>query len=104
MINQTAPIPAEILGSLGIDANGQNTTVPLIYAEQIVGLAVGPFVSKIILGVENPPGAPVPTIQISMPTNALHGMAKIIIKNIASKETQDQLKEAFEQYQESVDK
>lgn len=76
--------------------------VPLIYTEQMVGLAVGPFVSKIVLAIENPPHQPTPKLTIAMPTQALHMMAKRITEILSSQETQEQLGDAFHSYQKSV--
>ena len=99
---QTAPIPSGILENLSSDQRDQAKAVPLIYAENIIGLAVGPFVSKIILGLENPPHQPTPTLQISMPTNAMHGMAKQILEILNNPDAQSQIEKAFKEYQESV--
>lgn len=76
--------------------------VPLVYVEQLVGVAIGPFVSKIILANENPPHQPTPKLTIAMPTQSLHQMAKQIIELIGNEQTQKQLGDAFRKYQESV--
>lgn len=101
-MTQIAPIPAGILENLNGDQKDQVKSVPLIYAENIIGLAVGPFVSKIILGLENPPHQPTPTLQISMPTNAMHAMAKQILDILNNPEAQSQIDNAFKEYQKSV--
>lgn len=101
-MTQFAPIPDDILHNLNAAQQDHAKSAPLIYAENIIGLAVGPFVSKVILGLENPPHLPTPTIQISMPTNALHGFAKQVMEVLGSQDTQDQIGNAFREYQESI--
>ena len=101
-MTQFAPIPDDILRNLNDNQQDHAKSAPLIYAENIIGLAVGPFVSKVILGLENPPHLPTPTIQISMPTNALHGFAKQVMEVLSNKETQDQIGNAFKEYQDSA--
>lgn len=76
--------------------------IPLVYVDQMVGLAIGPFVSKIVLAVENPPAQPTPKITIAMPTQSLHLMAKQLNEILSTKETQDQFSAAFKTYQETV--
>lgn len=76
--------------------------VPLLYSEQMVGLAVGSFVSKVVLAIENPPNQPIPKLTLVMPTQALHLMARQIMEILSSQETQDQLNNAFKSYQDSV--
>lgn len=53
----------------------------LIYVDNMMGLAVGPFVTKIILGSEYAPNQHTPKITLVMPTNALFAMANHV-KNI----------------------
>jgi hypothetical protein len=57
----------------------------VLYADQPAALALGPFVSRLTLGiVEDGSDAPVPVISFSMPTMALLQMAKDIIQQIES--------------------
>lgn len=101
-MTQFAPIPDDIINALNSNQQDHAKSAPLIYAENIIGLAVGPFVSKVILGLENPPHNPTPTIQISMPTNALHNLAKQVLEVLSNKDTQDQIGKAFKDYQDSA--
>lgn len=74
----------------------------LAYAEQLVGVAIGPFVSKIVLGMDNSPNPPTPSIILVMPTNVLHLTAKHIIEVLSNPDMQEQLGNGFKNYQESV--
>lgn len=80
----------------------QLSSVPLMYADSVVGLAIGPFVSKIILGVENPDQVNTPSLQISMPTNALHNLAKSIIEILSDPNAQAKIAEGHAQYQKAI--
>lgn len=74
----------------------------LIYSEHMIGMAIGPFVSKIVLGIDNSPNTPTPQFTLVMPTNALHQMAKHIIKGLSDKDAQEKFGETFKSYQESA--
>ncbi len=84
------------------EPNVQLTNVPLMYADSLVGLAIGPFVSKIILGVEDPAQQHTPSLQISMPTNALHNLAKHIIELLHDPEAQKNLARGHKDFQDSM--
>ena len=75
---------------------------PLMYADTLVGLAIGPFVSKIILGVENPGQQNLPSLQISMPTNALHDLARHIFEVLQNQEAQKNISKGHSDFQEAV--
>lgn len=79
-----------------------STDTQLIYAEQMIGIAVGPFISKIVLGMDDAPNAPIPKFTIVMPTNALHQAAKQIVDVLSNQSSQEQIASAFKAYQESV--
>lgn len=66
-----------------------------MYVEQMIAAAIGPHVSKITLAIENTPGTLVPTVQIAMPTNTLHSMAKQIMHILSNPDTQKQLEQAL---------
>lgn len=76
----------------------QATVAPLVYADNLSGLALGPFVSRITFGLENPPGQFSPTLQVSMPTNALHAMAKQILDAFDSPTVKPKIDKAYETY------
>lgn len=78
------------------------TNAPLMYADSLIGLAVGPFVSKLILGVEQQPQKHVPSLQISMPTNALHDLAKHIIELLHDPESLKNLAKGHKDFQDSI--
>ncbi|MDO8369604.1 MAG: hypothetical protein Q7S71_02630 [Candidatus Nitrotoga sp.] len=74
----------------------------LIYAEQMIGMAAGPFVSKIVLGLDNAPNEATAKFTIVMPTNVLHLMAKQITDILSNQDTQKQLGDGFKTYQDSI--
>jgi len=76
--------------------------VPLIYAETLMGVAIGPFVSKFILGTEAIGQEPVAKYQIALPTNLMHTLAKQIIDVLGDQGNQAQLLQAFQQYQQEL--
>jgi hypothetical protein len=80
----------------------QLSNVPLMYADSVVGLAIGPFVSKIILGVENPDQKSVPSLQISMPTNALHSLATSVIEILRDPDAQAKIAQGHAEYQKAI--
>lgn len=80
----------------------QLSKTPLMYADSLVGLAIGPFVSKLILGVENPDQQNVPTLQISMPTNALYNLAKHVLDILHDPEAQKSITQGHEEYQKTI--
>lgn len=84
------------------DTNIPLTNTPMVYADTVVGLAVGPFVSKIILGVENPGQQSVPSLQISMPTNALHDLAKHIATILKNEDAQKNIAKGHGDFQSSL--
>jgi len=57
--------------------------LPVLYADQPAQLALGPFVSRLTLGVVDEHSEdPVPVLSFSMPTIALLQMAKEIVQQI----------------------
>ena len=74
--------------------------IPLVYMEQMVGIAIGAFVSKIVLGIENPPNSHTPKMTIVMPTKALHLMAKQLNDVLSDKDNQKQIDTEFKNNQD----
>lgn len=57
----------------------------VLYADQPAELSLGPFVSRLTLGiVESQSDAPIPVLSFAMPTTALLQMAKDIVQQIES--------------------
>jgi len=72
---------------------------PLIYADQIMNIAFGPFVSRVTIGVENPsPNTRTPVATIVMPTNMIHSMMSEISKQISSGETHNKFEKMYKDY------
>ena len=76
--------------------------VPLLYVEQMTAMMIGSFTSKIVLGLENPGGAPTPTVTLVMPTQSLHLIAKHIFQVLSSEDAQKQLENGFTQYKDLI--
>lgn len=74
----------------------------LIYCEHMIALAIGPFVSKVVIGIDNTPNAPSPKITLVMPTNTLHQMAKNILDGLSAEDTQKKLGDLIKNYQDSA--
>ncbi|SEL61497.1 hypothetical protein SAMN05216359_11258 [Roseateles sp. YR242] len=79
---------------------------PVLYADQPAELALGPFVSRLTLGViESDAEFPVPVVSVAMPTLALLQMAQDIVRQIESssftKRTARILAEAAQRFGES---
>jgi hypothetical protein len=74
----------------------------LIYCEHMIGIAMGPFVSKVLIGIDNSPNPPIPQYTLVMPTNALHQMAKNIVNALSDEANQKKLSESIKSYQDSV--
>jgi hypothetical protein len=101
---QKIAIANKEIGTKKIDANTLPTEgTQLIYSEHLIGMAIGPFVSKIVVGMDNSPNIPVPQYTLVMPTNALHQMAKHIMDSMSAQEAQKKIGDAFKNYQESVE-
>jgi hypothetical protein len=81
-----APSPASI--TLGRD-------LPNLYADNLAGLSIGPYVCKITLATESIPGQLAPSLQITLPTNVMHGLAKAIMDIFSDPDTQRQLSTTF---------
>jgi len=69
------------------ELQGSVATAPLFYADSLVSLALGPYVSKATLGQQVggvEPAAFKATVTVVLPTNALLGMAKNILSLFSS--------------------
>jgi hypothetical protein len=84
------------------ESNLPLVNTPLIYADTLVGLAIGPFVSKMILGVESPGQQSTPSLQVSMPTNALHDLAKHILELLQNADAQKNIVEGHKNFQAAI--
>lgn len=84
------------------DTGLQLTDVPLVYVDTLMGLAIGPFVSKVILGVENSPQHPNATLQISMPTNALNDLANHILEILSKPDAQAAIVKGHKDFQDGL--
>jgi len=60
-----------------------NAGRPEIYADQVMAVAFGPFVSKFVLGMENHGlGKRTSVATVIMPTNTLHQLARAILDEL----------------------
>lgn len=85
-------------------ADAVDTPHPLIYADQLSSLAIGPFVSKMTVAIENHAvGARVPVVTIVMPTNTLHQLATQINLALSDRGAVENLKKVVEQYVQAID-
>ncbi|CAN7608755.1 hypothetical protein LJR034_004657 [Caballeronia sp. LjRoot34] len=80
--------------------------IPLMYFDSVAGLAFGPFVSRIVLGVQQLQGTGhkpqiEPGLTIVMPTAALHHLAREIGKTLDNPEHRKALEQAFANYQDN---
>lgn len=81
------------------ESNLKLSDAPLVYVDTLVGLAIGPFVSKMILGVENPGQQNSPSLQVTMPTNSLYELAKNIIELLANEDAQKSIAKGHADFQ-----
>ena len=84
------------------ESNLPLANTPMVYADTLVGLAIGPFVSKMILGVENPGQQNTPSLQVSMPTNALHELAKHILAILQNEDAQKNIANSHRDFQTGI--
>jgi hypothetical protein len=58
---------------------------PLVYADQVMSMAIGPFVSRITFGIENHGAATrLPVATVVIPTNIIHSIAAELVKQLDS--------------------
>lgn len=69
---------------------------PSFFVERLMGLAIGPAVSKLVFGIENPPGKLTPAVQLTIPTTAINDLISTYQSNLNSPDTQKKLKEVLE--------
>jgi hypothetical protein len=78
-----------------------SATVPVIYADQVMGLAFGPFVSRLTVGIEDAMNSKrVATATLVMPTNMLHVALNELSKQLSSEETRAQFEQQYKDYLE----
>ena len=72
---------------------------PLIYADQMHSLAVGPFTSRVTVTVDSyGQGVRLPAATLIMPTQALHELAKRILAQLSEQECKSVLGAAYADY------
>jgi hypothetical protein len=81
--------------SQGFQIQQANREIPTIYADNTIGIAVGSFMCKITLATESMPGQLVPSMQIVLPTNVMHGLAKALMDIFSDLNTHQQLEATF---------
>lgn len=81
----------------------QQTNMPVAYCDSVIGIAVGPFVSKLVLGIEGLNQKNIPSLQISMPTNALYDLAIHILEVLRDPETSKSIAAGHGSYQKAVE-
>ena len=69
--------------------------LPTLYADNLAGLSIGPFICKITLATEAMPGQLSPSMHLSMPTNVLHGLAKTLMGIFSDPNTHQQFETIF---------
>jgi hypothetical protein len=74
---------------------------PLAYFDTMAGLAIGPFVSRITLGMQDMGAIKhvTPGLTLVMPTAALHQLGREIVKALENPEHRKALEDAFSKYQ-----
>jgi hypothetical protein len=77
-------------------------SVTLVYADQVAGMAIGPFTSRLVFAVENPGSPPIPTVTLVMPTPNLHAIARQLNELLSNEKNKEQFANAFKQYQDSI--
>ena len=79
--------------------NGPILEARLIAADQLAQVAVGPFISKLVFGIDRKVGeVPDPVIAITMPTTALLAMAQQIISLLSQPEVQSTMRADMEKH------
>lgn len=78
-------------------------SAPVVYADNITAIAIGPFVSKVVFGLEGSPGQnPSPSMQLTLPTNVLQAMAVHIVNAMRSSEVKEQVTKGHKEFQETL--
>lgn len=78
-------------------------SAPIVYVDNITALAIGPFVSKIVFGLEESPGqSPSPSMQLTLPTNVLQALAMHINDAMRSPDLRAQVAQGHKEFQETL--
>lgn len=81
----------------------QDIEHPSFYADQLSALAIGPFVSKFTIAAENHSlKARVPVVSVTMPTNTLYLMAKVLVETIEKGDHEGKMSAAVQQFHDSM--
>ncbi len=79
-----------------------NNVVQLIYADAVIEIGIGPFVSRAMLGRELGPGRAAPIVQLVMPSNALLSFAQNVIRLFGKADTVEGMKGHFTKFQGEI--
>ena len=83
----------------GISLNDEMVDHPTIYADQVMGLAYGPFVSRFTLAMENHvAGTRTPVATVVMPTAILHSIFAEVSKILSSDDVRKQFADGYKGY------
>ena len=84
------------------DFQDRNDKHPLVYADQVMSIAFGPFVTRMTLGVEgHTEPSRTPVITIAMPTNAAHQILAELAKQLGSPDVRRQFEDTYKNYVDS---
>lgn len=76
-----------------------DTPHKIVYADQVLAIAYGPFVSRVTFGEENHLAQTrTPTITIVMPTNMLHALAKNLTRELDSPSARESISKGHQDY------
>lgn len=74
-------------------------SAPVLYADQIMGMTHGPFVSRLVFGVEDNHNRTRTSIAtVVLPTNVLHTALFQLIASISTEEVREQFRKDFDTY------
>lgn len=66
--------------------------VPVIYADNVLAVSIGPFVSKIVLAMESTtPQQAKPSMQIVIPSNVLYAIASQVLNIMGQPAVKEQI-------------
>lgn len=78
------------------------TNVPVIFADNVSAVSIGPFISKIVLAMESAPPNLTPSMQIALPSNVLHAIASQVLAIMGQSQVKEQLTEAHATFIKSL--
>ena len=77
--------------------------VPAIYADNVLAVSIGPFVSKIVLAMEStPPPQAKPSVQIVIPSNVLQAIASQVLNIMGQPAVKEQITQSHTTFVESL--